>query len=127
MKRNLCFILMCCVLVAASVSCDKNATEPENATIVGTWTRLVEGAIVTFIFTATTYEVDYTEDGERDVWGNFTLSGNQLTMNDTGGAMAPGPGVYTFVVTSTTLTFTLVSDSTSGRVDIVVGIWTRTT
>ena len=123
MRKILYLLLFVCLGMSLLVSC-KTSTEPEVYYITGTWTR-TDGVTYKIVFTATTYDVDTSGDGVTDeVSGTYTQDGNQITMNDNG---APGPGVYTVAITATTLTFTLVSDGTADRVNVLVGVWNRQT
>lgn len=59
-----------------------------------------------------TYAVDFEEDGTIDIEGKYSIEGDQMTIEDTGGPAAckDGKGTYKFVTTETTNTLTEVTD-----------------
>src|SRR5947199_10349960 len=66
---------------------------------------------------------------KRHIWGNITVAGDTLTIQETGGKAAKGckgPGVYKFRRTSGgSLAFTLVNDGCKERIKNVTLAWHR--
>lgn len=65
-----------------------------------------------------TYNVDLGNDGEIDVFGNYTLSNGEVTFKDNGGKMACPPeleGIYSYTLTGDEMIFHLVSDDCEDR------------
>ena len=92
--------------------------------LVGTWTNSLG--------TVWTIKADNTFDvvnPKRHIWGNITVAGDTVTIQETGGKAAKGchgPGVYKFSRTSqNTLAFTLVEDSCKERIKNVTLAWHR--
>ena len=92
--------------------------------LVGTWTNSLG--------TVWTIKADNTFDvvaPKRHIWGNLTIAGDTVTIQETGGNAAKGchsPGVYKFSRTSqNTLAFTLVEDSCKERIKNVTLAWHR--
>ena len=90
--------------------------------VVGTWNTSLpgpDGNMVSFSVKMDAdgkYEVDLMKDGTIDIKGTYSLDGDKMTIQDTGGANAcDGKGVYTVAVTGNSLTMTRVSDSCQGR------------
>lgn len=92
--------------------------------VVGTWTNSV--GTVWAIKPDGTFQVDLMHHGKSDAWGTYTVQGDQITVQRTGG-MAPkgcrGPGVYKFKRTDDGLQFTLVSDNCKLRQKNVLQPW----
>jgi hypothetical protein len=92
--------------------------------LVGNWTNSL--GTVWVIHADGTFDVDLKHHGKRDAWGTYTLEGDQITLQRTGG-MKPkgcdGPGVYKFNRTDDTLQFTLVSDKCKLRQKNVLLPW----
>jgi purine-nucleoside phosphorylase len=64
------------------------------------------------------YTVDFGNDGTTDVTGKYEVQGDQITVWDTSGEMAcpaEAKGVYSFVVTSESLTMNRITDACPGR------------
>ena len=123
MKTQLCFrIIFTGVAVALLSACATNA--PAGGPLVGTWTNSLG--------TVWTVKADNTFDvvnPKRHIWGNITVAGDTVTIQETGGKAAKGcqgPGVYKFSRTSgNTLAFTLVKDSCKERIKNVTLAWHR--
>ena len=92
--------------------------------LVGNWTNSL--GTVWVIRANGTFDVDLKHHGKRDAWGTYTLEGDQITLQHTGG-MKPkgcdGPGVYKFNRTDDTLQFTFVSDKCKLRQKNVLLPW----
>ena len=76
-----------------------------------------------------TFDVDRNHDGKRDIWGTYTVTGDTVTIQGTGGKTptgCKGPGVYKFSRASgNTLAFTLVKDNCKERIKNVTLAWHR--
>jgi hypothetical protein len=90
--------------------------------LVGTWTNSLG--------TVWTVKPDGTFDvvgGKRQIWGNYTVAADTVTVQETGGNTAKGchgPGVYKFSRTGDNmLSFTLVSDTCKERKKNVLLAW----
>ena len=64
-----------------------------------------------------TYTVDFGQDGTIEISGSYQVDGDQMTIQDTGGAQActSGKGVYKIEISGNSLTMTRISDSCEGR------------
>ena len=96
-----------------------------RAAVVGTW-RNALGTIWTLNANGT-FDVDLNHNGQRDVWGKYTVSGSTLTLWRTGG-ISPrhcgDDGVYQFTREKNKLRFTLVSDDCNLRRKNMLLPWT---
>src|SRR5713101_6179033 len=85
------------------------------AALAGTWANSL-GTVWTMKADGT-FDVDRNHDGKRDIWGTFTVSGDTITIQETGRTTpiprdCKGPGVYKFSRPSkNTLMLTLVNDA----------------
>jgi len=124
MKTQLSFrIIFTGILVALLSACSTNAPAGRGP-LVGTWTNSLG--------TLWTIKADNTFDvvnPKRHIWGNITVAGDTVTIQETGGKAAKGchqPGVYKFSRASAdTLMFTLVKDSCKERIKNVTLAWHR--
>lgn len=104
------------------------ATYPRSGApaVAGHWTNSL-GTVWTLSDNGT-FDVDLNNDGKRDAWGSYTVEGNTITLDGTGG-VAPkgckGKGVYHFARGTDTLRFTLVHDACKLRVKNVMLVWHR--
>ena len=102
-------------------------TRSGPAALTGTWTNSL-GTIWTMKADGT-FDVDRNHDGKRDIWGTYTVAGDTVTIQGTGGTRktpkgCKGPGVYKFSrPNESTLSFTLVSDTCSDRKKNVLLAW----
>ena len=92
--------------------------------IAGTWVR--EGTTVMITFDKEgKYQVDFTGDGEINVWGACEIKKETLIFNDEKGMASEFPGEYKWSITENKLTFTLINDPTDGRSSLLTGVWIR--
>lgn len=114
MKQSFLFIV-CIFLFSAAASAQS---------ITGKWAGEFPGqdgqAALKFTLTITenTYQFDMGMDGKADVTGSYTADGSQITIWDTSGenaCPADQKGVYAYVLSGDTATFTKVSDACAGR------------
>lgn len=115
---------MAVVVLAALGACATYERVGQPA-LVGTWTNSY--GTVWMLKRDGTFEVDLRHHGKRDAWGNYTVSGDTVTLQRTGG-MNPkgcdGPGMYKFSRTDEkTLTFSLVNDACRLRKKNVLQTW----
>ena len=110
-------------LVAFLSACATYAPAGPGA-LVGTWTNSL-GTVWT-IKADNTFNV---VNAKRHIWGNLTIAGDSVTIQERGGNAAKGchsPGAYKFSRTSqNTLAFTLVKDSCKERIKNVTLAWHR--
>jgi hypothetical protein len=98
------------------------------AALVGTWTNSL-GTVWT-INADGTFHVMATKP-KTQIWGNYTVSGGSITIQETrrSGAIPKscrGPGVYKFSrPNANTLAFVLVSDVCKPRIENVTRPWTK--
>jgi hypothetical protein len=102
------------------------ATSPKTGggPLVGVWTNSLR--------TVWTIKADGTFDvvnPQRHIWGTYTVSGDTVTLQETGGKTAKGckgPGVYKFSrPNENTLAFALVNDACKERIKNVTVPWHR--
>jgi len=114
-------LLFASILLALVGSC---ATTPRSgsAALVGTWTNSL-GTVWTMKADGTFNVVN----PKRHIWGTYTVAGDTVTIQETGGKTAKGckgPGAYKFSrPNENTLTFTLVSDTCKEREKNVLVAW----
>ena len=118
-------ILVILLGACANVSPDghpwSTGTSAAPKALVGTWTNSLK--------TVWTIKSDGTFDvvnPKRHIWGKYTVAGDTVTIQETGGKTAKGckgPGVYKFNRTANTLAFTLVNDSCGERRRNVLRAW----
>ena len=131
MKIGACFqiiftgILMILLGACANVSPDghpwSTGTSTAPGALVGTWTNSLN--TVWTIKSDGTFNV---VNPKRHIWGKYTVTGDTVTIQETGGKTAKGchgPGVYKFSRTGNTLAFTLVNDSCGERKRNVLLAW----
>jgi hypothetical protein len=109
-KTILLQLLFAGALIALVGAC-ATTSRSGPAALAGTWTNSL-GAIWT-VKADGTFDVDRNHDGKRDIWGTYSVAGDIVTIQGTGGKTpkdCQGPGVYKFSrPNENTLTFTLVS------------------
>jgi hypothetical protein len=111
-------------LVALVCAC-ATTSRSGPAALAGTWTNSL-GTVWT-IKADGTFDVDRNHDGTRDIWGTYTVAGDTVTIQGTGGKTpkgCKGAGIYKFSRPyENTLTFTLVSDTCRDRKKNVLLAW----
>jgi hypothetical protein len=119
-------LLFATAVIAALGACAMYPKTGQPA-LVGTWTNSL-GTVWT-IKSDGTFDADLKHKGKRDVWGTWSVQGDKVTLQRTGG-MKPkgceGLGVYKFARTDKdSLQFTLVSDKCKLRIKNVTQPWKR--
>jgi hypothetical protein len=123
-KQSFLQLLFAGALIALVGAC---TTTPSSgpAALAGTWTNSL-GTIWTMTADGT-FDIDRNHDGTRDMWGTYTVTGDTVTIQGTGGKTpkdCKGPGVYKFIrPNENTLTFTFVSDTCRDRKKNVLLAW----
>lgn len=126
---------------AAVLGCGDDPTEPlaDDAFPAGSYSLVLtpEAAPVPFLAGAWTniFEADGTttviKDGETAVFGTFTVSGDEITLEDAGGPLTCEPpverGTYRWsVVDGGGLVFSPLAEGCVGRREVITaGTWTR--
>ena len=98
--------------------------KPGPPSVVGKWINPI--GTIWMIKTDGTFEVDLTRDGQRDAWGEYTVTGRTITLVALGGVKpkdCDGKGIYNFKREGDKLRFTLVSDACKLRKRNVLLSW----
>src|SRR2546423_14976155 len=108
MKKQISFrIVLGGVALALLAGCAMFQESGPSA-LVGNWTNSF--GTVWMIKSDGTFDVDLQHHGRRDAWGTYTVQGDQVTLQRSGGVKPKGcggPGVYKFKRTDQGLQFTL--------------------
>ena len=118
-------ISVCLVLTATLLAGCAWFGATEKNELVGTWTNPF--GTVWAIRANGTFDVDLTHRGRREAWGTWSVQGDEVTLQRTGGLNpkgCDGPAVYKFKRTDQGLQFTLVSDKCKLRKKNVLQPWT---
>lgn len=104
------------------------ATTPASgpAALAGTWANSL-GTVWT-LNPDGTFQVARYHRAKPDIWGNYTVSGDTLTINEVRGKTpktCKEPATYKFHRTGNELHFTLVSDKCGERIKNVTKAWTK--
>jgi hypothetical protein len=124
MKNQISFRIVVAAAALALLGGCAMFQESGQSALVGTWTNSL--GTVWAIKADGTFDVDLKHHGRRDAWGTYTVQGDQVTLQRTGGLKpkgCEGPGVYKFKRTDDTLQFTLVSDKCKLRQKNVLQQW----
>jgi hypothetical protein len=115
-------IILAGVLLVFMNACATTTARSGPAALAGTWTNSL-GAVWT-IKADGTFEV---VNPKRHIWGKYTIAGDTVTIQETGGKTAKGckgPGTYKFSrPNENALTFTLISDTCGERKKNVLLAW----
>ena len=120
----LAIVIINVTLLNSCKKSDSTTTTVKTLPIDGIWSRTVGS-----FFYVLTFNTDYTynvkKTGSTFETGTYALSGNTyiMTASGTTGCAIYTPSKYSYTVSSTALTFTLISDSCSGRAAIMPGTW----
>jgi hypothetical protein len=115
-------IILAGVLLVFMNACATTTARSGPAALAGTWTNSLD--------TVWTMKADGTFEvvnPKRHIWGKYTIAGDTVTIQETGGKTAKGckgPGAYKFSrPNENALTFTLVSDTCGERKKNVLLAW----
>ena len=117
-------IIVAAALLTLLGACATMTSGP--AALAGTWTNSL-GTVWTISADGTFHVTTTTPKAE--IWGNYTLAGDTITVQGRKGAVPKhcrGPGVYKFSKPDgNTLAFVLVSDMCKSRIQNVTQPWHR--
>jgi hypothetical protein len=108
----------------ALVSACTTAPSSKPISLVGRWSNSL--GTVWLLKADGTFQVDLNKDGKPDISGNYTVSGDMLTINELRGNTAKAckqPATYRFARVGNELHFTLVSDKCELRIKNVTRPW----
>jgi hypothetical protein len=123
-KLRLLFAVMGLPLLGIVPGCSMFSHAKPSSPVAGFWTNQI--GTVWMLKDDGTFDVDLTQDGQRDAWGKYTIKGDTITLRSTGGMMpksCSGNGVYHFKRNDSELSFTLVSDDCKLRRKNVLLVW----
>jgi hypothetical protein len=112
-------------LVLLLAGCSSMQTGSRQS-LVGSWKNSL-GTVWT-VRADHTFDVDLNQDGKRDAWGTYAISGDEITITDTKGKTPKGckdPATYRFVRKGEALEFKLVKDACKLRIKNVLADWHR--
>ena len=110
--------------LVALVSACATAPSSKPVSLVGRWTNSL--GTVWLLKADGTFQVDLNKDGKPDIAGNYTVSGDMLTINEVRGntpKVCKQPATYRFERVGNELHFTLVSDKCKLRIKNVTRPW----
>jgi hypothetical protein len=104
--------------------------------LAGTWQTTIKttalggqlNGVWTIKFKAKGHHYIVTDAGQVVTQGNYKVKGKDITFHDQTGPLAcPGAGKYSFHLSGTTLTFTMIKDSPKcpGRQAVLAGTFTK--
>jgi hypothetical protein len=108
----------------ALVSACATAPSSKPVSLVGRWSNSL--GTVWLLKADGTFQVDLNRDGKPDIWGNYTVSGDMLTIHEVRGNTPQSckqPATYRFARMGNELHFTLVSDKCKLRIKNVTRPW----
>lgn len=76
-----------------------------------------------------TYELDYNNDGVKDIWGEYKISNNWIILKDVGGDFALDcgyEGAYKFKIKGDTVDFSVLGDQCLYRAQALAISWQKT-
>ena len=118
MKRAI-LLLFACILMISFEGCKKKSDSTTNP-LIGSWTNSSSGVTITVTFAdggALSVLI-----GTTSVTGTYSTSGNILTINTSD---CSHPGTYSYSISGSSATITLISDDCSARSSSVQGVWTK--
>jgi hypothetical protein len=123
MKKSISFVFAVTV-VALLGGCAMFQETPQNA-LVGTWTNPL--GTVWAIKADGTFQVSLSKNHRVDVWGKYTVTGDEMTIQESHGSHTPkscrGKATYKFMRDGEMLTFTKVSDKCKLREKNILAGW----
>ena len=94
--------------------------------LIGSWVRIGPGGPVSLTFTETGLaNGDFGMDRIVDVVDEYTMQNDTIGFTDKEGQMCEGTGSYKIYHTDYYLSFDLIEDLCAGRIQILMGFWTR--
>lgn len=75
-----------------------------------------------------TYQLDFEDDGKKDIWGNYRVSRDWIIMNDVGGDFVfdcGQQGAYTYRIEDNILTLSVMGDQCPSRSQAMSVQWKR--
>jgi hypothetical protein len=126
MRRSFLQLGLAAAAILALNACGLFSPRTGENALVGAWTNPL-GTVWT-IKADGTFDVDLNHNGQRDAWGNYTISGEMITLTRTGGLNPKGcdrKGVYRFARVNDTLQFTLFQDDCKLRKKNMLLGWKR--
>lgn len=125
-QASLVRLTACFVVMAGLAAC--STTTP----LEGTWETSLKnkGSSVWLTFKDDkSYELDYRESPGKDLWGRYSVSGEEVTLVDEGRAqdreVNSTPGLYKYKVDGETARFTVLRDKNTARSAGLQRQWTR--
>ncbi len=104
---------------------EQNVVKPENL-IHGKWVRIGHTGPISFDFKENgSIEADFGNNQTVDVISSYELSGDTIKFMDKEGQMCQGDGLYKVYQTDYYVSFDLIDDDCSGRINTTMGFWTR--
>jgi hypothetical protein len=119
-------IVAAAVMVNVLNACALFQKPEATPALLGTWTNSIGS--VWIIKDDGTFDVDLDQDGNRDGWGTWNVSGDTVTLRRKGGLKpkgCDGKGVYRFTHSDDRLQFALVSDACRLRRKNMLLDWRR--
>lgn len=97
---------------------------PSVTSVVGNWQKNDTTKVLVIKFnTDSTYDV--SNSGTSFENGTYTKDASSVTLNATTAGCAGSPGKYSFSISGTALTLSLVSDNCTGRASTAPGVWNK--
>jgi len=109
-------------LVSACATSSSSSSKPVS--LVGRWSNSL--GTVWILKADGTFQVDRNRDGKTDISGNYTVSGNMITINEVRGNTAKvckQPATYSFERVGNELHFTLINDKCKLRIKNMTRPW----
>lgn len=127
MKTKVIVLILLSAGIVFAGNADKKQTNqpaPEN-TLTGKWVRIGPAGPIGFEFKDNgMVEGDFGNDQTVDVVARYELSGDTIRFIDEEGQMCQGHGLYKVYQTDYYVSFDLIDDQCSGRIQTTMGFWT---